>query len=246
MSTALSSLETQARRHLNETTASYWTSAELIDIINNGIKDLWRPIVDLKEEHYLVWDITNVSLAADTSTLSGVPEDVHKIYLIEPRDVSSDSDNKNLHFEPLDWNHPRFRAARTLDAVSPSNNVIYYAPMGAGAPIDYDSDTVAGTNFTIRVAPQVSSAVNLSFAYVPTLGAFTSGMEHPIPGEADNALITWTVAWARAKEREDRSPDPAWLATYATEKQNLLQSLGLRQLQEPKVVDALFESYWGG
>ena len=246
MATALSSIETQARRHLNETTASYWSSAELIDIINNGIKDLWRPIVDLKEEHYLVWDITNVSMAANTGTLTGVPEDVHKVYLIEPRDVSSDSDNKNLHFEPLDWNHLRFRAARTLDAVSPSNNVIYYAPMGAGAPVDYDSDTVAGTNFTIRVAPQVSTAVNLSLGYVPTLPAFTSAQEHPIPGEADQALINWTVAWAMAKERPDRDPHPKWIAVYATEKQNLLQALGLRQLQEPQIVDAFFEQYWGG
>jgi hypothetical protein len=244
MATALSSIETQARRHLIETSASFWSSAEIVDIINNGIKDLWRPIVDLKEEYYLVWDITNVSLAADTSTLTGLPEDIYKVYLIEPRDVTSDSDNKNLHFEPLDWNHPRFRAARTIDPVSPSNNVIYYAIMGAGAPVDYDSDTVAGANITIRVAPQVSSAVNLSFGYVPSLPALTAGQEHPIPGEADQALIAWTVAWARAKEREDRTPDPGWLQVYATEKQNLLNSLGLRQYQEPKLVDAFFEQYW--
>lgn len=245
MATTLSSIETQVRRHLVETTASFWSSAELVDIINNGIKDLWRPIVDLKEEHYLVWDVTNVSLAADTSTLTGVPEDVHKIYLIEPRDVSEDSDNKNLHFEPLDWNHPRFRAARTLNSITPSNNLIYYAMTGAGAPVDYDSSPPAGVNFTIRVAPQVSTAVNLSFGYIPSLPAFVAGDEHPIPGEADQALINWTVAWARAKERDDRSPDPNWLAAFSTEKQNLLQSLGLRQYQEPKTVDAFFEAWWG-
>jgi len=244
MATALSSIETQARRHLLEASASFWSSAELIDIINNGIKDLWRPTVDLKEEHYLVWDVTNVTLAADTGTLSGVPEDVYKIYLIEARDVSSDSDNKNLHFEPLDWNHPKFRAARTSDAISPSNAVIYYAAMGAGAPVDYDSDTVPGANLTIRVAPQVSTATNLSMGYVPTLPALTASQEHPIPGEADQALINWTVAWARAKERDDRSPDPNWIAAYSTEKTNLLNSLGLRQLQEPKLVDAFFEDYW--
>src|SRR3990167_5032716 len=31
----------------------FWSSAELIDIMNQGIKDLWRDIVDLKQEHYL-------------------------------------------------------------------------------------------------------------------------------------------------------------------------------------------------
>jgi len=244
MATALSSIETQARRHLVETTASFWSSAELVDIINNGIKDIWRAIVDLKEEYYLVVNDTGVSLAADSSTLAGLPEDIHKVYLIEPRDVSSNSDNKNLHFEPIDYNHPRARAARTQNAISPSNNVIYYSVIGAGAPVDYDTAPPVGVNIAIRVQPQVSSAVNLTLVYVPTLPTFVAADEHPIPGEADQALINWTVSWARAKERDDRSPDPNWLATYSTEKQNLLQSLGLRQFQEAKVVDAFFESYW--
>ena len=72
----------------------------------------------------------------------------------------------------------------------------------------------------------------------------TSASNNPIPGESDNAVVAWTVAYARAKEREDRSPDPNWLAVYATEKQHLLQSLGLRQLQEPEFADAMFMSYW--
>ena len=44
MATLLSAIETQARRHLIETTASFWSSAELIDITNKGIKDLWRTV----------------------------------------------------------------------------------------------------------------------------------------------------------------------------------------------------------
>ena len=48
----------------------------------------------------------------------------------------------------------------------------------------------------------------------------------------------------RAKEREDRSPDPSWLAIYANEKQMLLQSLGLRQYHEPQKVDDIFAEYW--
>jgi hypothetical protein len=87
--------------------------------------------------------------------------------------------------------------------------------------------------------------VSLRFVYVPTLATMTAASTVPIPGEADNALIAWTVAYARAKERDDRSPDPGWLTVYATEKQHLLQSLGLRQLQEPEYVKAMFEEYWG-
>jgi len=57
-------------------------------------------------------------------------------------------------------------------------------------------------------------------------------------------LIAWTVAFARAKESEDRSPDPNWLSVYATEKAHLLGSLGLRQLQEPEFAQAMFSEFW--
>jgi hypothetical protein len=224
MATLLSAIETQARRHLVESTASFWSSAELVDIINKGIKDLWRDIVDLKQEHYLTVDNTNVSLAASTSTLTGVPTDVHKVYLIEPRDVSNTSTSRNLIFKPLDYNHVVFQGARTANAIDPTNAVIYYAVTGTGTPVAAP---------TIYVAPQVSS-----------LADKTAADNVPIPGEADNAVIAWTVAFARAKERDDRSPDPSWLAIYATEKQHLLESLGLRQYQEAQIVDAMFEEYW--
>ena len=237
MATLLSALETQSRRHLLEGTASYWSSAELIDIMNQGIKDLWRDIVDLKQEHFLTNDTTNVTMAASTATLTGVPADVHKVYIIEPVDATANSTNKGLVFAPLDYNHKYFQSARTLSSVDPSNNVIYYSVTGAGAPTG-SSSTV------IYVAPKVNSTTTLRFVYVPVIAAKTSGNDNPIPGESDNALIAWTVAFARAKEREDRSPDPNWLAVYGTEKQHILQSLGLRQYHEPTYVDALHEEQW--
>lgn len=238
MATLLSSIETQARRHLDETTASFWSSAEIIDIVNKGIKDLWRDVVDLKQEYYLTVDVTNTSIAASTATMSGVPSDVHKVYLIEPVDTSADSSYAGLIFKPLDYNHELFQAARSRGDVDPTNDVIYYAITGQGAPTGAP---------TIHIAPTLSSAIaatNLRFCYVPTLADKVAADNVPIPGEADNALIAWTVAFARAKDREDRSPDPNWLAVFATEKQHLLQSLGVRQLQEPQFVDAMFERWW--
>ena len=240
MATLLSALETQVRRHINETTASFWSSAEIIDELNAGIKDLWRDTVDLKGEHFLTVDNSNVSLVSNSSTLTGVPNDVHKIYLIEPRDISSTSANRNLYFQPLDYNNSRFRAAAAQADIDPTNAVVYYAMVGQGAPTtDSDPDTLS-----IYVAPQVTSSVNLSFVYVPTIGDFTATDYNPIPGESNNALVAWGVAYARAKEREDRSPDPSWLQVYSTEKQHLLHSLGLRQLQENVFADALFEDLW--
>ena len=98
---------------------------------------------------------------------------------------------------------------------------------------------------TIYVAPKLSAAVNLSMTYVPSLAVLTAISTNPVPGESDNAVIAWTVAYARAKERDDRAPDAGWLAIYGSEKQNILVSLSPRQTQEPVVATAMFEELWG-
>lgn len=236
MPTKISSIETLARQHLVEATASFWSSEELVSLCVRGVKDLWRDIVDLKQEHYLTVNTTDVFLGASSTALGGVPTDVHKVYMIEPADITSDSTNVGLSFLPLDYNHRDFNRARAMDAQDPSNTCVYYCITGQGAPVAAP---------TILVAPQITSLVRLHFIYVPTLPTMTADSFVPIPGEADNALVAWTVAWARAKEREDRSPDPSWIGIYASEKQHLLQSLGQRQYQEPQCVNAMFEDYWG-
>jgi hypothetical protein len=79
---------------------------------------------------------------------------------------------------------------------------------------------------------------------IPIQADVTSSGNNPIPGESDQALIAYIVAFARAKEREDRSPDPNWIAVYANEKQSILTRLTPRQSQEPDVVEALWGE-WG-
>lgn len=233
--TTLAQIETLARFRLVEETARFWESGELPGITAAGVRDLWRDIVDLKQEYYLTVNDTDVFLAANATELSGVPSDVHKIYLIEPRDTTTTSSNAGIIFTPMDFNHVTFRSARSRAAIDPSNDVIYYAITGQGAPVSAPH---------IRCAPKVNSVLNVTLSYVPTLGELSAGSVVPIPGEADNALVAWTVAFALAKEREDKSPDPNWLSVYATEKQHLLQSLGLRQLQEPEYVEAVFQDFW--
>jgi hypothetical protein len=216
-------------------TEPFWSSDELIAIENNGIKDLWRDIADLKQEHYLTVDTTNVTLDANATSLTGVPADVHKIVMIEPLDLSVNGSNHGLLFKPLPYYNNTFQLARSKDPIDPVNDTIYYDIHGQGSPVSAP---------TIRIAPKVTSQVKLSFVYVPTLTLKAAGDQVPIPAEADNALIAWTVAFARAKESEDRSPDAAWLSIYAAEKAHLLQSLGLRQYQEPSFCDAMFQEYW--
>ncbi len=234
MATLIGDLLTPVRAHLVEPVAVFWTDAELIAHMINCSKNLWRSTVDLKQEHYLTTD-ENVTLEANEFQLSNVPADVHKVYMIEPLDLTLNGSSHGLLFKPLPYNNNTFQLARSLAPIEPQNDTIYYDIFQAGAPVDPP---------VIKVAPQVTTQVPISFSYVPTLPELNSTSKVPIPGEADNAIIAWTVAYARAKERDDRSPDPAWLAIYSTEKQALLQSLGIRQYQEPSYVEAMWSEYW--
>lgn len=233
MATLLSSIRDQARKHLKETTASYWTDAELLDIILKGAHDLWGALIDLNGRHFETVDITNVTLAADTATLTGVPTDVFRITLIEPLDTTPGGANRDVMFRPKPYNSAPFIEARALDAQEPTSGlIIFYDLRNAGSPVAAP---------TVDIAPQITSAMSLRFCYVPTLsGSLVAGSDNPIPGQSDMALIAWCVAYARAKERQDRSPDPAWLTVYATEKANLLTRSTPRQTQEPEVVEDFF------
>lgn len=220
---------------VNTAGGRFWSSEELIDILNKGIHDLWGALIDLNEDHHQTVDTTNVSMAADDDVLTGVPTDVFRVLLIEPLDMTASGAHRWVRFTPKPYNSSAFTNARALASQDPSAGLeIYYSVSQAGAPIGAP---------TIHVAPAVSTTITLRFVYVPTLAAKTASDSNPIAGQSDNALIAWTVAYARAKEREDRSPDPNWIAIYATEKNGLLVRLAPRQTQEPEVVEDFFGSY---
>lgn len=213
-----------------------WTDAELLEIGVRGVKDLWRALIDLHQGHFETIDETNVSLAASTSTLTGVPADTFRIILIEPRDTTDSGDSRNISFVPRKYSSAEFVSARSQSNVDPSGgNIIFYDVMGVGTPVSTP---------TVVIAPKLTSAMTIRFVYVPTLTAITATTDsNPIPGESDHAIIAWIVAFAAAKENS-RLPDANWLAVYSTEKQSLLVGNTPRQEQEPKYVEGMFESSW--
>ncbi len=194
---------------------------------------MWAAILDVFGDHFFTVDVTNVSLAANATSLTGVPADTFRVQLIEPRDTTTSGSGSGVQFVPKKYNHPQFIAARSETAVDVNAaGVIFYDVSGAGTPV--------GTP-TILVAPPLSSALNLRFVYNPSLAAMTTSSTNPIPGESDKALVAYTVAFARSKERDDRSPDPNWIAVYSTEKQSILARITPRQEQEAEYVDGMFE-----
>jgi hypothetical protein len=243
MATLISDLITRARLDLLDpasVTPNFWSSAELLQHATDGCFDLWKAIIDLYKDHIVTMDESNVTLPADTSLLSGIPVDVFRVVNLQPRIVGPSSTNPGLVFKPAELTSPQFVQAKAMRAVAPRYAVLYYAIINAGAPVGAPS---------ITVAPQVTSAVNLALWYNPVLAARTTtgGVTppatdyNPIPGESDKAVEAYMVAFARAREREDRSPDPEWLSIYATEKRNLLTVLTPRSIQEPEVVDSFMQ-----
>ncbi len=230
MATLISAIITDARLTLLETTARFWSDAELLSIAVDGIKDLWKKIIDLEKDHFLTWDDTTMTLAASTATVTGVPTDLFRVRVIRPRTLNSSY--PGLIFKPRETTHPDFVQAEVLSAVEPRNRVIYYAIVNAGAPVGAPA---------IRVAPTISSDVPLHVRYIPVFGTMTAASTNPIPGESDKALKHYIIAFARAKERSDRAPDPEHISIYATEARNLLTALTPRSEQEPETVVGLFE-----
>ena len=220
------------RAKLIETTAVFWTDAELYGHMNTAIKDLWRAISNQHQDYFWARSAT-VALAADGTSLTSVPNDCTIVLGLEPADRDT---YPHINFFPRRYTHPDFSAARAISAVDPTTwGKYFYALTGKGAP--------GGAGPTISVAPRVSSALTLALIYVPTATTIAAGVENPIPGESDAALTYYTLAHALAKEREDRKPDPDFIALYATEKENILAFTAPRQDDEEEVAEALFEGY---
>jgi hypothetical protein len=220
------------------TLGQFWSDEELLGIMILGAKDLWRAFIDLHQEHFFTVNDTDVSLLKAATSLSGIPANVHRVLLIAPRDTSPTGTGRAVRFTPADYNSPEFLGALTRGTIDPGQaGTVYYAMTGAGAPVGAP---------TVYTAPQLSDDLPIRLVYIPTLsGALTFDDVNPVPGESDAALIAYCVAFALAKQHEDNSPDPNWLAVYSTEKNSCLVASAPRQEQEASYVTGVFDAITG-
>jgi len=222
-----------------ETTARYWTDAELTSIMRLGAQDMWGAILDLHQDYYFKINDKDVYLRRRDAYLSGIPADCFRITLLEPRDTSVTGIGHQVLFVPRKYNHPDFIVARTLDAQDPGSmpaRQIYYQIVGLGAPSE---------PMRVVTAPLLNADLPLRLVYNQTIWPDSDNAPemNPLPGEGDNALKAWTIAYARAKETDGRTPDAGWLGIYATEKAQMLVRLTPREEQEPDVVEDMFQGY---
>jgi len=219
----------------------FWTDGELLAHTIAGCRDLWRALVDLHQEHFLKIDVTNVRYDSMADQLTGVPPDVLRVLMIQPRDTSLSSGTR-LRFVPRRYTSTDFLRALgrdPFDATSPGD--VFYAIVNAGSPVMAPA---------VYIAPKLTATVLLRFVYVPTLpGTMDGDTMNPIPGESDHALLAWTAAYALGKQTGGDgpfTPDPTWLAVYSTEKQGVMIISEPRQEQEPVIVQGVFDELFGG
>jgi hypothetical protein len=236
MATPIADTITRIRQGVSETTASYWTDAEIATILLAGARDLWRKIAGVYREHFITINDDDVTIPEGDVALDGVPEDVFIVVAIEPRVVGRNNPNRGLIFAPRKYTHPEFMSQRAQGPFEPVNITLFYDVMNAGAPVGAPD---------IIVAAALTSAVDLRLTYIHTLVPFDETGDNPIPGESDNALFAWGMAYVKAKENDQNAPDPEWMAVYGTEKMNLVAELAPpRSIQDTEVVEAFFQDLW--
>lgn len=249
------------RENLREPQPRFWSDDALLKHLRAGTRDLWRAIIDLHAGHFSVIDNTSMYIPAANPTagnppivgvssitqsndpnanyIIGVPPNLFRVLMIEPRDLQQSSETRGVTFQPRKYNTMEFQGARGLDAKDPGTYpLVFYDIVFQGPPINAPG---------IVFAPQLLTQLALNVWYIPTLPKLSFNSINPIPGESDLALVSWATAYALAKEPVTGTgvgtPDPGWMSVYATEKQHLMTALTPRQEQEPEIVEGIFDYY---
>lgn len=231
MPTKLSTILTAVRDNLHEPVAKLWSDARLLAHLNSGIKDLARSL-NTQYQNFFFETNPNVTYVASSDRLSNVPAHTSTILGLELVDPTL---YPGLIFVYKDFNADEFISARAVSAQSPTNRGrVFFCATGAGAPTGAP---------TIYIAPKLDTNLSLRLTYVPSLNDRTADDHNPVPGESDKALECWATAHARSKIREDQTPDPEWLALYATEKANILTAITPRQEVTDQVAESVFGEY---
>ena len=233
MATALSAIVTISRDRLNEPVPRFWSNAELLRYANRGIRDMHRQLGATHQNYFHQISVA-VTHAVDATQLSDVPTNVTIVHGLEPADLTT---NPHLYYERKDYNHPDFQAARSIAARDPSSGLtIYYAVTQAGGPVAAP---------VILVAPKINEARTLRLTFMPTVGnELVTTDPNPIPGESDNALVHWIVAYARGRQTKQQGPDEKELGLYQNELNRIMAAITPRDDSQPEVVEAMFMEHW--
>lgn len=167
MSVALSTIRTQVRSYLDETTAADWTDAELNRLINQRYHRVYSAVVEVYEDYKITTSFA--SLVADQQEYT-LPTDLFKLRRVE---INYDTDNTNSTFQKAtpvtSLDAIRTRLAETNISSSFLRNPTYY---------------ITGTSIGFLPIPTTSETNGIKYWYIPTLSdlsADASTIDIPYP-----------------------------------------------------------------
>lgn len=226
----LSALRTAVRDNVDESTASFWSNAQLNRFINRAKDRVWTEVRKLKEDYFLttrsstdgslvifgdLYAASSFKILGDGTTLTySLPPDFAEMKLIEV----ITSGQEHVAFQHCDMASPAFRTARSL-TTSLAPDVILFDIVGER---------------TLTLANRSDTALDLRINYipiVPDMADDTDLLEMP------HALYMSVEEFATAAAlKMDRDPNSA--AWEATGNASVARALGAaaRQTQDPEFV----------
>lgn len=233
----LSDLRTATRDRLDESTATFWTNAQLNRYINRAKDRVWSRIRSLNEDYFMVrrtsldgsvtilgetYATTSFQIVA-TTVLYTLPPDFSEMKLI----VVTTDGYEDVRFEYKDLTHPEMRAALEITDDQ--------------TPATFFFDIVGER--TMRIAPPSNTTLDIEINYVQALGEMTTDadtmtMPHPL------YLAVESYAVALALE-QDRNPDSKLVA--ADGDKIIAEVIGAthRQTQNPEHATAYLAEWTG-
>lgn len=229
----LTNLRDAVRDNLDETTASFWSAADIDRYINRAKDRVWMEVRKLKKDYFTVTRTStdgSLTILGETYAATGfqvvastrdytLPPDFSEMTLVEV----TTSGYETVKFFYRDLAAPEMRAALMItDNQTP--DVFYFGLIAER---------------TMRIAPMSDTTLNLRLTYVqafPDLSLTTDELTMPFP------LYLAVEAYATASAmKKDRNPAAAvWEQTGNSYVANVFGGHA-RQTQDPVFVSGAFE-----
>jgi len=197
----LAAMRLLVRDQLDESSASFWTDAQLLRYLNRAQSRVWNRLKAANEYYCTVTRTSNdgaLTIQGESYTASAfrivagtsdyvLPPDFDQMSTIEVITLGYEE----LSITRLDINDPEFRGARSLvDNQSPSGEIYF---------------DIVGEPASMRIAPKSDTTLDLRITYVQTLADMSADTDRlMLPNPLYIAVADYATMYAL---RQDRSPD---------------------------------------
>lgn len=166
MPDTLTTMTTLIRDNLDESTAGYWTDAEIQRKIVRRFREVWSRIIGIRDDWFKSSTAATITLAADTLKYA-LASDFFRVCTIR----TTTSGSEGVQWIWMSAKDPRFVDGQRADVTYTDPSVYYY-----------DIEGLTGTSASIVVSPRPRAALVASMEYytLPTDPTTTFVLPDPV------------------------------------------------------------------